>query len=120
MVLDNKARNSILRRNRLRSCLKQVCFYCDSNNPLYLTIDHKTPKSRGGFVDDPKNVVMCCWLCNQLKGSLTLKEFEGYLRNLIELHALHKLRVIWPESMPLEFKQDYYPLEKSDGSEEEN
>ncbi len=114
MVLDNNFRNNMVRKKKLKSSLKQVCFYCNCNNPLYLTIDHKTPKSRGGYLEDPKNVVMCCWLCNQLKGSLTVNEFKEYIVGLVNLHKLYKINIVWPIGVSLEFKQNHHPLEESE------
>ena len=48
------------------------CHYCGSNDRL--TIDHKTPMSRGGS-DDIENLVTCCKTCNSSKGAKTYAEF---------------------------------------------
>lgn len=41
------------------------------------TVDHKTPKSRGGSHHDPHNTALVCNDCNLLKGDLTLEEFTA-------------------------------------------
>ena len=69
-----------------------VCYYCKSNNPMIMTIDHKTPISRGG-ADDKDNMVCCCFICNHLKGSLTVNEFRKYMSSLRKLYELSKLSV---------------------------
>jgi len=47
---------------------KNVCQYCSNKFPIdKLTLDHVTPRSKGG----PKtweNIVTCCKKCNQIKG----------------------------------------------------
>jgi hypothetical protein len=53
------------------------CGYCgveldDSNR----TIDHVQPKARGGSLK-LKNLRLCCNACNQLKGTLSVAEFEA-------------------------------------------
>ena len=50
---------------------RHKCKYCGS--PDYLTIDHVTPKSRGGK-DTFDNCVTSCKQCNNKKGSNTPRE----------------------------------------------
>jgi 5-methylcytosine-specific restriction endonuclease McrA len=45
-----------------------------------MTADHAKPLSRGGY-DKRKNVVACCYRCNQEKGSMTVGEFMAKRRN---------------------------------------
>jgi CRISPR/Cas system Type II protein with McrA/HNH and RuvC-like nuclease domain len=47
------------------------CHYCGRKG---FTLDHKTPRSKGGC-STPKNLVCCCRECNQNKGNLGYKEF---------------------------------------------
>lgn len=60
---------------------KLTCHYCkvtnlkaNNNCPLIndekqkATIDHVIPVSRGGKRYDERNLVVCCWVCNQKKG----------------------------------------------------
>src|SRR4051812_685619 len=63
-----------------------LCYYCrrpmikgvrHKNGKLMdhaLTLDHKTPLSRGGS-DRPENLCFCCRRCNTEKANLTVKEF---------------------------------------------
>lgn len=59
---------------------KGVCMYCSSEMTLSLgysntaTIDHVTPKSKGGVNKWP-NKVLCCYSCNQSKGSMLLCDY---------------------------------------------
>jgi len=42
------------------------------------TIDHIDPKSKGGALEDPKNITICCEKCNGKKGSSDVLAFLGY------------------------------------------
>ncbi len=59
-------RKSIFTRDGYR------CVYCGTNH-LPLTIDHVTPRVRGGK-DEWDNLVCCCTKCNNLKGDRTPEE----------------------------------------------
>jgi 5-methylcytosine-specific restriction endonuclease McrA len=59
------SRKNVLRRDRFR------CQYCHGRDKL--TIDHVTPKSRGGK-DTWENLVAACTRCNNRKGSRTPEE----------------------------------------------
>jgi 5-methylcytosine-specific restriction endonuclease McrA len=48
-------------------------------DPGWLTLDHKTPKSRGGS-DETDNFAFCCRECNSVKGNRTDEEFRKFLR----------------------------------------
>ena len=48
------------------------CVYCGSTENL--TIDHVTPKSKGG-IDHADNCVTACRPCNQAKGSMHVDVF---------------------------------------------
>jgi len=52
------------------------CQYCGSSENL--TIDHRTPRSRGGG-NEPKNLTCACKRCNSSKGPQTEDEFRAYL-----------------------------------------
>lgn len=86
----------------------KACVYCGCNFPLMLTIDHKVPKSRGGQ-DDEKNAQVTCWFCNQLKGNLCHDEFLKYRRALNLLYELEKVRIQFPNQLPLLFRPTHYP-----------
>lgn len=57
------------------------CFYCGKrmvrwgkNKPTKFTLEHLTPKSRGGD-DSLENLVGACWQCNHRRGNKSIKEF---------------------------------------------
>jgi 5-methylcytosine-specific restriction endonuclease McrA len=47
------------------------CTYCGRPSTV---LDHVIPQSEGGL-DDPENLVPCCFRCNTLKGALSYGEF---------------------------------------------
>ena len=58
------------------------CAYCgielfddDDSTGAGMTVDHLTPKSRGG-TEELGNLVLCCRSCNSTKGSKTLEEYR--------------------------------------------
>ena len=61
---------------------KWTCQYCGfrSKNPKTLTIDHVTPKSRGGD-SSWTNLVTACPSCNMKKGNKKLKECNMFLES---------------------------------------
>ena len=63
--------NSILRKG-----YDLECHYCkkgpllidaDNNHPMVATLDHFIPLAKGGGKFDEKNLVVCCYPCNQKK-----------------------------------------------------
>jgi len=55
------------------------CFYCkrwawDIGEPL--TLDHIVPKAKGGS-NDPTNLRLSCFDCNNIKGKKSVKQFFG-------------------------------------------
>ena len=104
----------IIQKNKIKKTKGLECVYCGCTNQLILTIDHKIPKSRGGL-NEEKNMQVCCYICNQLKGSLTDKEFKIYLKNLYNLKELCKIRLeLGP--MVLHFNSHHYPDYKLNNS----
>ena len=63
----------------------KVCVYCGCTEELYLTIDHKVPKAKGGG-NTQKNMQWCCILCNQIKGDVTESDFIEVMDSLRVLH----------------------------------
>jgi len=61
---------------------RNTCQYCGyrSRDPKKLTIDHVTPKSKGGD-NGWTNLVCACSKCNSKKGNLSLKECKMTLKN---------------------------------------
>ena len=103
--IKNKEIIPIKVKNKIK---KNVCVYCGCNNPLMLTVDHKKPKRRGGK-DDEKNLQSCCWVCNQLKGSLTDKEFKQYMKALKILFKLCKIKIDFPNELVLKPNWRHHP-----------
>ena len=65
------SRRGVLRRDNGR------CGYCGGSAS---TIDHITPRSRGGK-DSWENLVACCLKCNNVKGNRTPGEMNWRLRS---------------------------------------
>lgn len=68
---------SLPSKNNIFSRDKNLCGYCGS--PKNLTLDHIIPRSRGGDVSW-KNLVTCCYKCNNSKGDRTPDEAGMILR----------------------------------------
>jgi len=63
-----------LSRRTIMARDQYTCQYCGATpGRAELTIDHVTPRSRGGATDW-ENVVVACRPCNQIKGNRTPKE----------------------------------------------
>ena len=63
------------------------CFYCGGEPN---SVDHVIPRSRGGR--DGKNLVPCCFRCNQMKGNQTIEEFIAHMQKI--LHLLEEKKVL--------------------------
>lgn len=69
-------------QSMVRRALGKSCPYCccvmgrngSWNAPNAPSVDHRVPKSRGGW-DTPENWLVCCRQCNEDKGSLTEEEY---------------------------------------------
>ncbi|MCR3761903.1 HNH endonuclease [Clostridium felsineum] len=63
-----------------------ICYYCGGliTNEEELTVDHKTPLSRGGLTV-PDNLVIACRNCNLEKDSMLEDEYYVYLEAKKEL-----------------------------------
>ena len=97
------------KKEQLKEKLGKKCVYCGCTNELVLTIDHSTPRVRGGK-DVDKNKKICCWTCNQLKGALTHMEFKQYLKALFLLKNLRKIKFSYTNTgVKLDFFQNRYP-----------
>ena len=55
------------------------CVYCGCKESLYLEIDHKIPKCKGGK-DTTDNRQICCILCNRLKSGLSEEQFKAKMK----------------------------------------
>ena len=97
-----------LKKEKIKSSNGDKCYFCGCSNKLFLTVDHRVPKSRGGS-NEEKNLRVMCHFCNQLKGSLTCQEFRKYYNALVSLKSLSKLRISLPR-YDIEFFQGNYPI----------
>lgn len=62
-----------------------VCAYCMcSINDTTMTIDHVTPKSRGGVLSND-NKLPVCKKCNLLKGDMNIVEFNRSINSMLFL-----------------------------------
>ena len=71
-----------------------ICPYCNKQiSPLDFSIDHLTPKNRGGS-NELNNLHLVCIKCNKVKGDLTDEEFKQLMAFLkdkpIIYENLHK------------------------------
>ena len=82
--------------------------YCNCNNPLMLTIDHKKARVNGG-TDKEENLQVTCFVCNKLKGALSESDFKKYMEALITLYDLTKVSLVVPNDLNLKFRQDNFP-----------
>ena len=48
-------------------------------HPLRVTRDHVIPKARFGGGEDEGNIVLCCFTCNHIKGSMNPSEWAAYM-----------------------------------------
>lgn len=77
--MGQKARDSY--RRYLRS-IDPRCYYCGRVVSLRgSTLDHVTPRSRGG-TDSPGNLVLCCKGCNTVKADRPLAEWLDVLEEI--------------------------------------
>jgi len=101
----------------LKKKLGEQCIYCNCNNPLVLTIDHKNPLIRGG-PDEDSNKQVTCFTCNQLKGGLNDKEFKQYMKALKILKEVNKLKLDVKQA-PLLFSSHAFPRKLKELEDEE-
>ena len=89
----------------LKCTRKNTCQYCGLIFlRSHLTIDHITPKSRGG-INSWLNLVTSCKKCNQEKGARTPEEAEMYPLNtpykprpsLLRQIKNHKINEVWKD-----------------------
>ncbi len=67
---------------------KNRCAYCRKKLSVRRgTLDHLTPKSRGGR-STKENLVVACRTCNIAKGNLLLSEWVENIQNVIRLKAI--------------------------------
>ena len=66
-------------------CRCQIVLRCDDMLLRNMaTLDHKTPKSRGGHKTSKRNLVLCCLGCNCDKGDRTEEEYRSGMKQLTD------------------------------------
>lgn len=72
--INKRKRVTATKRTRIYIRDGYKCSYCGAKgNDKSLTLDHIIPKCRGGL-NDPDNLVTCCFPCNQRKSNFYLDE----------------------------------------------
>ena len=63
-------------KEQLLKEMGRVCYICGQKIPLdeSPTLDHIVPKKLHGS-DEKENCAICCFVCNQEKGSMTISQF---------------------------------------------
>jgi 5-methylcytosine-specific restriction endonuclease McrA len=73
-----------------RKTKQRICAYCKvkltNRGPTRITADHVKPLVNHGY-DKRKNVVACCYRCNQMKGAMSASEFTEKLRDLKKVNT---------------------------------
>lgn len=70
----------------------RVCCYCGtSEEHAILSLDHITPRSQGGSLTDSTNLVTSCCHCNSTRGTMTLPQFQRYLRTHYAIETVQDL-----------------------------
>lgn len=91
VVLDENTIIKLYSHKQLRKLIFKrdngKCHYCGKEAQ---TLDHKTPRSKGGC-STPKNLVCCCYRCNQKKSNLYYKEFIRLLKK--EMNRIEECNV---------------------------
>lgn len=67
--VHKKVREAVIKRDGLQ------CAYCGKNRQIKnLSLDHITPVKSGG-TNDPSNLVMACYKCNEKKAHMSAVEY---------------------------------------------
>jgi 5-methylcytosine-specific restriction endonuclease McrA len=86
-------KNTVSRRNILLRD-RHTCQYCATKlAPAKLTLDHVTPRSRGGL-STWENLVACCYPCNHRKGDRMPEEADMVLLARPRAMTLHTHRYL--------------------------
>lgn len=86
--------NSMPLQVRLDVYLKadKRCYYCGEIIKWEdFTIDHVHPRSTGGK-NRKSNYVCCCRDCNNVKGNMSVEQFETFIKNL---HIVMRNNQLW-------------------------
>ena len=92
-------RQNIFRRDKYK------CVYCGEKTKNKLTIDHVTPKSKGGN-NTWQNLVTCCKSCNIKKDDKTLEEV-GMTLNTVPYRPTY---IQFVKNITISYKDDWLPF----------
>ena len=75
------------KRRKIYQRTGKKCAYCGrdvyetvpENSPIFLTIDHIKPVSKGGHKSNIGNLVCACKECNENKADMLLRKFREFL-----------------------------------------
>ena len=68
-------------------CQRHVHLVGDAKHPLFATIDHKTPRVKGGS-NYLSNLTLACVQCNTVKDDLNYEEFTALFDALGDIDAV--------------------------------
>ena len=72
--ISKTVRQSIYNRDN------RTCVYCGTTEEhAVLSLDHIEPRSEGGALCDPANLITCCCHCNSTRQTMSLPAFQRYL-----------------------------------------
>ena len=63
-----------------------ACHYCGRTNGKR-TRDHKVPRVYGGALLGATNIVLCCALCNTIKGAREYGTFAAFFQEFLAAHG---------------------------------
>ena len=70
----------------------RTCVYCGTTEEYaVLSLDHIAPRSTGGHLTDPTNLVTSCCKCNSIRGTKSLSAFAQYLETHYEIRLVKHL-----------------------------
>lgn len=89
---NGKKRWAIFQRDgwRCHYCRLEVVAMLDHSHPRRATIDHKTPRSRGGS-DLAGNLVTACNRCNEEKADIPYESYRWFRHMLLRGHSRQEL-----------------------------
>ena len=70
----------------------RTCVYCQTTEEhAVLSLDHITPRSLGGALTDPQNLVTSCCHCNSTRQTMSLPAFQRYLEEVYKIVTVKDL-----------------------------
>lgn len=86
------------------------CAYCGDDISKESSVDHITPKSKGGGYNE-ENLFLCCKSCNSRKKNRTLKEFRFYASlYAYEMPHFKYEQFLYLKNKINDFEKKFFPL----------